>query len=110
MDKRQEPHPDYRYWLCDPGGDGMVYYRTREDRDKAGEAAIAACLDADGWAEDVECVAAGEVTHVAQCLDRKERPTNLDADGCDDDGVYWGDCDSMGNYTLEPLIKFEGEK
>ena len=102
MDMKKNPHADYKYWLYAPEGDGMTYYRTREDRDKAGEDAIAVYLDADGWSEDVEYVAAGEVTHVAQCVDRKERPTNLDADGCDEEGIYWGDCESMGNYTLEP--------
>ena len=108
MDMKHEPHADYKYWLYVPEGDGMTYYRTREDRDKAGEEAIASYLDVDGWADGLEYVAAGEVTHSAQCLNIKGRPKNLDADGCDSDGIYWGECESMGNYALEPLTKAGG--
>ena len=81
----------------------MTYYRNPEDRDKAGKEAVAAYLDSDGWSGAVECVAAGEVTHSARCRDKKARPYDLDENGCDAEGVYWGDSESMGNYTFEPL-------
>lgn len=103
-DMKHRPHPDYRYWLYDPEGDGMTYYRTKDDRDKAGKEAVDAYLE-DGWADEVEYVAAGEVTHFAQVLDKTMRPAAEDLDeGCDDDGMYWPEgMDWRGNYALEPL-------
>lgn len=102
-DMKYRPHPDYRYWLYNPEGDGMTYYRTKEDRDKAGAEAVAAYLD-DGWTEEVEYVAAGEVTHSAQCLNKKQRPDDIDEEGCDGEGTYWGDFTWIGNYALEPMV------
>ncbi len=103
MDVKYHPHPEYRFWLYDPEGDGMTYYRTREARDDAGEQAIAAYLD-ESWADEVEGVVAGEVTHFAQCLDKKMRPDDLDDEMCDDEGAYWPhDWQWMGNYTLAAI-------
>ena len=103
QDRRRVPHSDYRYWLYDHRDGGMAYYRTREDRDAAGKKAVASYLLYDEWDEEVDSVAAGEVTHIAQCLDLALRPQELDDDGCDDEGTYWGDAESMGSYTFEPL-------
>ena len=102
MNQQRHPGKGYRYWLYDPEGDGITYYRTKDDRDDAGRKAIASYLEPDGWGEAVEFVAAGEVTHIAH-LDLVLRPQELDDDGCDDEGIYWGDTESMGNYTFEPL-------
>lgn len=108
MEKRDvmhRPHPEYRYWLYDPEGDGMTYYRTKEARDAAAEQAIGCYLE-DEWALEVELVSAGEVTHFAQVLDKTMRPAaeDLDDEGCDDDGMDWPEgMDWRGNYALEPL-------
>lgn len=106
MDTKRVPHPDYRFWLIDPEGDGMTYYRTAEDRDRAAALAIDACRgDGDeGWDEDgLDGIAAGEVTHVARVTEKKMRPDDLDDEQCDGEGVYWGDFEWMGNYTMVPL-------
>ena len=106
MDTKRVPHPGYRFWLFDPAGDGMTYYRTAEDRDKAAAVAIDTCRgDGDeGWDEDgLEGIAAGEVTHVARVTDKKMRPDDLDDEQCDGEGTYWGDFEWMGNYTMVPL-------
>lgn len=103
IDVKHRPHPEYRYWLNDPEGDGLTYYRTAEARDAAAKDAIDGYLE-DGWAEEVEYIAAGEVTHSAQCLNKKQRPADLDEEGCDGEGTYWGDFTWIGNYTLEPLV------
>ena len=102
-DTKRVPHPDYRFWLYDPEGEGMTYYRTAEDRDKAAALAIDACRgDGDeGWYEDgLEGIAAGEVTHVARVTNKKMRPAELDDEQCDGEGTYWGDFEWMGNYTM----------
>ena len=110
-DIKYKPHPEYRFWLYDSEGDGMVYYRTKEARDADAELAIEAYLD-DGWAEEVEWVSAGEVTHFAQCLNKTMRPDVLDESECDDEGTQWPDgMEWRGTYKLEsvtPNVKVRG--
>jgi hypothetical protein len=102
IDMRYQANREYRYWLYDPE-DGVTYYRTQEDRDAAANIAVATYLDG-SWSEDVELVAAGEVTHIVQCLDKVLRPADLDEEGCDGAGDYWADeWEWTGNYTMEPL-------
>ncbi|NGY04736.1 hypothetical protein [Solimonas terrae] len=102
LDVKYHPSHEYRYWLYDPEGDGMIYYRTQDARDDAAEKAIAAYLD-EGWADEVENVSAGEVTHFAQCLDKIQRPDELDEEGCDGEGTYWSGYQWMGNYTMAAI-------
>ncbi len=104
-DIRYCPSSDYRFWLYDPEGDGMVYFRSQEARDLAGQQAIEKYLG-DGWDSEVERVAAGVLTHFAQVLDKTMRPASEDIgeDGCDANGVSWPDeMDWRGNYTLASL-------
>ena len=104
-ERSYRPTAEYRYWLYDPEGDGMTYYRTAEARNAAAEQAIGCYLE-DGWAPEVEFVSAGEVTHCAQVLDKTMRPAaeDLDEDGCDGDGMPWPEgMDWRGNYALELL-------
>jgi hypothetical protein len=102
-DVKRKPSPEYRFWLYDPEGDGMVYFKTAESRDNAGARAIEQYLD-DMWAEEVEYVSAGELTHFAQVLHKNMRPDDLDEEECDGEGTYWSDgMEWRGNYTLAPL-------
>jgi hypothetical protein len=81
---------EFPFWLYDPEGDGLTFYRTGADRDRAAADAIALYLDThDGWNEDVERVSGGLVTHHAVQVDREEKPANLDDDNCDDNGDHW---------------------
>jgi hypothetical protein len=103
FDLRYAPHPEYRFWLHDPEGNGMTYYRTASDRDEHAKEVIAGYLQ-DGWSEETEHICAGEVTHIAQVLDKTMRPDDLDEDGIDGEGNYWEDDMAWrGNYTLEPI-------
>ena len=104
-DKRYKPTNEYRYWLYEPEGDGMTYYRTREERDIEAQKAIECYLD-DEWSTDVEFVSAGEVTHYAQVTEKIRRPADedIDEEGGDGDGMDWPEgMDWRGNYTLAPL-------
>ena len=103
-DVSYRPSAEYRYWLYDGEGEGMTYYRSAEERDKAAATAVALYLD-EGWDEEVELVSAGEVTHFAQCLNKKTRPPaeEIDDEGCDGEGQAWGDCQWIGSYAMEPL-------
>lgn len=97
---------EFRFWLHDPEGDGMCYFRTAADRDAYAKKAIAGYCD-DTWAEEVEGVVGGEVTHVATRVNEKQRPPDdeIDEEGIDGDGMYWGDSDiqSQCGYELAPL-------
>jgi hypothetical protein len=104
FDVKYHPHPEYRFWLFDPDGDGMTFYRTAAERDEAAELTIAAYLDDGCWSEEVERVCAGEVTHTAQVLNKTMRPDDLDEEGFDGEGTYWEpDMEWRGNYKLEPI-------
>jgi len=102
-DTKRRPDKEYRFWLYDPEGDGMTYWRSVEARDAEARKSISAYLDDGMWSEDVEFVSAGEVTHTPQILNKRQRPSDLDEEQCDRDGTYWADYKWMGNYTLEPL-------
>lgn len=103
--KSYRPSAEYPYWLYDADGEGMAYYRTREARDDAAARALADYRTPDDrWDEAVEWVAVGEVTHFAQCIDKKMRPTETELDGgYDSDGAYWGDALWRGTYTMAPV-------
>jgi len=96
------------YFVFDPEGDGMEYFDTEEDRDKAASKAIEKYIDTDGWDPEVVHVTVGVVTHSAQKCDIQERPTEeeFDEDGCDNDGVYWdSDCMYICNYKMLPILE-----
>jgi hypothetical protein len=105
FDRKYRPHPEYRFWLYDPEGDGMTFYRTADERDEAGKSCIDDYLD-DCWCDQVEYVCAGEVTHAAHVLNKTMRPADdeLDEEGCDGEGNYWEpDMAWRGTYKLEPI-------
>lgn len=89
MDVKRYPHRAYRYWLYDPEYDGMMFFRRQEERDTAAANAIRGHLTLDGWDEEVENICCGTLTHVATMTEIVERPTDLDDDGIDGDGMYW---------------------
>lgn len=98
------PSAEYRFFLNDPEGDGMLYFWSKERRDEYGKNAIAAYLVDDGWCEEVEWVCSGEVTGTAQVLNKVMRPDDLDEDEIDGDGISWADgMEWRGTYTLEPI-------
>lgn len=104
LDVKFQPHQEYRYWLYDPEGDGMTYYRTAEARDESAKAAVSQYLDDGVWAEEVSGVVAGVITHLASEVDVLMRPDDLDEEDCDGEGIYWGpDMDRRCNYALVPV-------
>lgn len=102
-DFKHSPSAEYRFWLYDPEGNGMAYYWSKEKRDADANEAIQNYLD-ESWSDEVESVCAGEVTHIAQVLDKQMRPDDLDEDEIDGDGNSWTDgMEWRGTYTLEPI-------
>ncbi len=106
-DMKYRPSAEYRFWLYDPEGDGMVYFRDQTERDRWAAVALDGYLD-DGWIDEVQLLAAGEVTHFAQVLNKQERPADefLDEDLCDGDGIEWPEgVKWRGDYTLAPIAE-----
>jgi hypothetical protein len=105
-DYKRCPTKEYRFFLYDPEGDGMTYYRDKDQRDKDAKSAIAQYLDCGEWVEEVKCVCVGEVTALAGKTNVTPRPPaeEIDEDGCDLEGEYWdGDCIERCNYELVGL-------
>lgn len=89
--------------MLDPDGDGIAYFETIEERDKYAADCIQQYLN-DAWSKEVTSVVAGVVTHSVQEIDRKDRPENLDEEGCDGEGIYWDSgCEYICNYKLLPV-------
>lgn len=105
-DMKRCPDDEYRYWLFDPEGDGLMFFRSQAERDAHGQACIDGYLFDGEWPDEVEGVCAGEVTHIAKVLNKLMRPDDcdLDDDGFDEDGEAWPEeVGWRGRYTLEPL-------
>lgn len=108
-DFKYHPTPEYRFFLHDPEGDGMRYYRTVEERDADAGDAIQSYLD-DCWSEDVVRVVAGEITHHTVAKDVELRPKREDFDNDEDHeqavsegGFSSHDGDYCCNYVLAPI-------
>jgi hypothetical protein len=102
-DCKEYPTLGYRFFLYDPN-DGITFWKTEEERDKAAEDAIDSYLD-DEWSDEVSGVVAGVVTHHTVEIDRVDKVGQLDEDGYDEAGQYWpsSDYDYSCNYALKPF-------
>lgn len=105
IEKSFNPSAEFRFFIFDAMDGYFIYFKTAEDRDKASDGIIQGYLD-DGWDEMVEQVVAGEITHTCAKIDIVVRPPEdeIDEDGHDQDGNYWGEeWDCKCNYTLAPI-------
>jgi hypothetical protein len=103
------PRADYRFFLYDPEGEGMIYFPSAAERDDYAQDAIREwCLDG-RWPEpDIMArICAGEVTAVVTQVDRQNRPpdTALDDEGRDKQGIEWGDYAYLCDYALRAIGK-----
>lgn len=101
----KKPSKRYRFFLYDPEGEGIMYFQTAEIRDALAAELLSEYKDMfDGWNDEVEYMARGEVTEFPQVRDRVTRPPayEIGADGCDSTGISWPeDVEWYGNYTWE---------
>ena len=102
------PTAEYRFFLFDPGGNGMAYFKTAEERDAYADDEIHLWCD-DGWSEEVKNVIAGEVTHHTVRTNVIARPVREDYDS-DEDFEYAVEefschtgADYTCNYELKPI-------
>ena len=105
IERSYSPKKGFSFFYNDYDGDGMVYFKTEQDRDAAAEEAVQNYLH-DGWSEEVENIVVGTVTGASTRVDVEIRPEDdeLDEDNCDEDGSYWdSDWDYKCNYKIKPL-------
>jgi hypothetical protein len=93
------------YFLYDPNGDGVQFFATQEERDQAAKDIIEECLDGGEWGAGVDEIVAGVVTHKSTKVDILKRPPDeeIDDDGLDLEGNYWGDYNERCNFELKPI-------
>ncbi len=108
-DWRKTPSLEYRFFLYDPEGDGLMFFKSAETRDAIAARSISwYCTTNDGWSEEVANVCAGEVTKSAQQANVEKRPERSEfacESDYDDAMEEWpgGDFDSTCTYELLPL-------
>lgn len=95
-DWQSTPTAEYRFWLWDPCGDGLMLFRTAADRDEAAAELLGDYLDSEGWAEETDDICGGEitVTHAVTQVDREERPL-----GGWEDNEHPPECEAAYNYV-----------
>lgn len=100
-----QPSSKRPYFVFDPEGDGHTYYATEKERDEAAEAIIQDYAQNDEWSESVTQIIAGVITHNIQKTNQVPRPPDdeLDEDGMDESGHYWGSVDEYCNYELSRI-------
>lgn len=99
--------PEAPYFVLDPEDGGITYHETIEARDAYAAKCIDGYKDVDNsWAEAVDYIIAGVVTHRATQTDREDRPDDLDEEGNSGDGSNWeADEEYRCNYKLLPLAE-----
>lgn len=92
------------YFVYDPEN-GIDFYDTQEQALDAAKSAIDGYLD-DGWGEGVDQIVVGVVTHESTQTNLIKREGELDEDGHDEAGEYWGNPDwtYRCDYEMLPLV------
>jgi hypothetical protein len=102
IDVKYQVTQGYNFWFFDPEGDGLVFFKTAEDRDAwANEVIPSYCEEV--WSEEVEGCCAGVVTHCCGKVNviLKPSPEQIDEEGFDVEGNNWdNDYTEICDYTL----------
>ena len=103
-DFKQQADVDYIYFLNDPEGEGLIFFKCIKERHKFARKCIKECLYDDGWDERVNNITIGTVTHMITEFNVSERPVDAFLENnIDEDGVDWGDHDRRCDYKLTPV-------
>lgn len=95
---------DYIYFLNDPKGEGLIFFRCIRERHKYARSIIHRYLDInEGWSKDVTGVITGTVTHLIAETNATLRPDELDENNRDVDGNYWDNFSKRCGYQLTPV-------
>lgn len=94
----RKPSPNYRFFMFDPEGDGLLFFRTEEERDAVADVRIQQYLADDGWLESVEDVFTGYVTGHAVPADVEFLPLRWEFEA---DEAYQAAQDELGFYEVD---------
>ncbi len=104
------PTAKHRHILYSPEGDGLMFFASIADRDEyANRFVIMDYLD-DGWAEEVELVFAGEITHIATKTNVTHKPEVTDDMSEDEIAEIedeFGEFEYRCSYKMLPLQNAE---
>jgi hypothetical protein len=94
-----------KLWFAYDPGDGFEEYATEAEARAAAEKALEYYREdapSDGWSEEATGVCYGKITGWTVETMRKTKPPadELDEDGMDQDGTYWGEWDEICDYGL----------
>ena len=101
-DYKQKADVDYIYFLNDPEGEGLIFFKCIKERHKFSRSAIRNYLYDDGWNE-VRRITIGTVSHLITEYNVTERPDDIDKEGYDSEDTYWGDWSKRCDYKLTSL-------
>jgi hypothetical protein len=106
-DFKHKASAEYLFFLFDPEGEGMTFFKTPGERDAYAKVSIQEyCAPYEGWNEDVESICTGVVTNAVKKTDVVKRPPpeEIDEEGIDTQGNWWdADWSEMCNYELVEL-------
>lgn len=110
-DFKLEHDIEYVHFLTDPNIDATFYFKCIKERHNYSRYLIRSYLDDDGWNEDVQQLFSGTVTHLTNKYNVTERPheDDIDEEGCDSEGTYWGEFDYRCDYKLTPVELLRAE-
>jgi hypothetical protein len=101
-----------QWYFCHDPDDGYVAWHATETDALADAAARLVLLepeDGDEWDDGVHFLTVGRVTHVARQTNVLRPVGDLDEDGMDAEGEYWGESqDSRCHYEMQPLRVVRG--
>lgn len=92
-----------KYFYRDKNGD-IHFYDDEKLRDEKVNQEIQNCID-EVWCEEVEDIFTGIVQGFSTQVDKELRPdeSEIDEEGFDGRGFYWGDADFRCDYKIMPL-------
>lgn len=113
-DMKWHPSAEYRFFLREPEGDGMQYFRSETERDAAAAESVLSYLDGDGWSEEVMTVCVGTITGFAQQCNVQHKPKREDFESDDDfedEMSAWPgeEFDTVCEYKIVPIAPNQKE-
>lgn len=95
--------PDKDYcWFAE--ADEKLYFQTEAEAVRFANDATDGYID-EGWDSAVRDIQVGKITHTCEQANRTNRPdeTELDEEGLDKEGQYWGDFLYRCDYKMKPV-------
>ncbi|MFP2768087.1 hypothetical protein [Oceanisphaera sp. KMM 10153] len=82
----------------------MERFDTRKEAEDEVTTRIGYYLNDEGWREGVDQIVVARVVAEVKQVNRQNRPAEdeIDENGCDGEGEYWGDWDYRCDYELKP--------